>query len=537
MNKTVFTSLSCILMINLNINAGDPVTSKGVDFFDAGMYQAARRYFKAQDPSGETYYYLGEIAYAEGKTDSASFYYDQGLASDMPYHLCYVSKGKLMLKLNVKEAEATMQKAFTDKASKKDPVIYTAIGNAYAANKMYDKAKEYFKQAHSFDQNYAMAYVREGEMFMAEEKINDAANRFNMAAYVDKKNKLSRLKLAEIYTHVNTEQALITINELLAIDNDYAPAYKQLGELHYAKGQVEKAGEAYARYLSFGNGTTAEYVRYASILFLSKDYLGSLAEVEKILSMEPENAVAKRLLGYNLFEIEEYEQALAALTSFMEDPKSNRIASDYKYYARSLRKNKQDSLSIDYYTKALEIDKTNISEILKEVAQVYESMKNYAMAGLYYEQYIENTPDAVAIDYFNCGRSFYYAAGHIELAADVDSVEQMRLFEKADQKFAIVAERIPAGYLGNFWRGRVQSQLDPEATQGLAKPYYEQALAILETNPSKYPGELLECYKYLGYYYLVQEDDEKSISYWKKVVEISPNDSMANEAIKGLTKK
>ncbi len=537
MNNKIFVSLGCILMITLNIKAGDPVTSKGVDFFEAGMYQSAQRYFKTQAASGESNYYLGEIAYAKGKADSASFYYDQGLATDQPYTLCYVGKGKLMLKSNVKEAEATMQKAFTDRASKKDPVIYTAIGKAYAANKMFDKAKEYFEQARGFDKNYAGSYIAEGDILMAEEKVSDAANKYDMAAYVDKKNKPSRLKLAGIYAHVNPDQAMTTINELLAIDNTYAPAYKQLGELYYAKSQMEKAGEAYAQYLSLGSGNAADYARYASILFFNKDYRGSLAEVEKVLAKDPENSVMKRLLAYNLFEIEEHERALTAMTSFMNDSKSNHIATDYRYYARILRKNKQDSLSIDYYTKALEVDQANKSDILKEMAQAYESMKKYAMAGLYYEQYIESTTDAGSTDYFYCGRCFYYAGGRMEIKADVDSIERIRMFQKADQNFTTVAERTPSSYLGNFWRARVQSSLDPETTQGLAKPYYEQALTILETNPSKYTSELQECYKYLGYYYYLQDDKETSISYWNKVLAIAPDDPVATEALKGLSKK
>ena len=542
MNKSFITSLGCTLMISFHLHAGDPALAKAIDLFEAGMYPAAQRYFKTQTASGEAYYYLGEIAFIEGKADSASFYYDKGLATDPPFMLCYVGKGKLMLKSNVKEAEATMQKAFTDKASKKDPAIYTAIGNAYAANKMNDKAKDFFKQASGIDRNYAGSYIAEGNMLMAEEKVNDASNKYDMAAFQDKKNKLSRLKLAEIYFHVNPDQALTTLNELMAIDPNYAPAYRLLGELYYANGQagkvgeMEKAGEAYSKFLSFGYGTPADYSRYATILFFNKDYKGSLAEVRKALSKNPDNLIMKRLLGYNLFEIEEHESALDAMTAFMNDPKSTHIPTDFRYFARILRKNKQDSMSIDYYSKALELDQANKSDILKEMAQAYESMKKYAMAGLFYEQYIESIKDdAVATDYFTCGKAFYNAGQRIKLIAAVDSIEQIRLFQKADEKFAIVAERISTSHLGNFWRARVQTNLDPESTQGLAKPYYEQAMAILEINPSKYPNDLFECYKYLGYYYYVQENKETSLSYLSKAQAISPNDPQVNELYKYLT--
>ncbi len=535
MNKKIFASLGCFLMIFMNTKAGTP--SKGTELFEAGMYAEARRYFKAQVPSGESNYYLGEIAYAGGKTDSASMYYDRGLATDPPFVLCYVGKSKLMLKTDVKEAEATMQKAFIDRTSKKDPAIYTAIGNAYVANKMYAKAKEYFNQAHDLDKEYAGAYIAEGDMLMAEKNVSEAAGKYDMAAFVDKSNKTSRLRLAEIYANVNPEQAEITVNELIAMDNTYAPAYKQLGELYYAKGQAGKAAEAYARYMSLGEADPADHARYASILFFNKDYKNSLDEVEKVLVKDPDNSVMKRLLGYNLFELEEHERALVAMSLFMNDPKSRHIATDYKYYARILNKNNRDSLAVEYYNKALEADPADKSVILKEAAQACESMKKYVMAGMFYEKYIESVAEPGSTDYFYCGRDYYYAGGQMEIKADVDSLERIRLFQKADQNFAKVAELSPSSYLGNFWRARVQASLDPETTQGLAKPYYEQALTILETNPSKYSDELQECYKYLGYYYYQQNDKEASISYWKKVLEIAPDDKVATEALKGLTKK
>ncbi len=535
MNKIFFTASICIMMIGATIRAGEP--TKGTDLFEAGMYRAAQRYFKAQPPTGETYYYLGEIAFAEQKPDSALFYYDRGLSVEPPFALCYVGKSKLQLQSDVKGAEVLMQKAFTDRASKKDPAIYTAIGKAYAANKMYGKAKEYFEQARGMDKNYVGSYIAEGDMLMSENKVSDGANKYDMAAYIDKNNKPARLKLAGIYANVNPEQAEILLNDLIAKDNSYAPAYKQLGELYYAKGSMNKAGEAYARYISFGDADMADHARYASILFFNKDYKNSLAEAEKVLAKDPGNSVMKRLAGYNLFELEEHKRAMDVMADFVGDPKNNHIASDYKYYARILRKNDRDSLAIDYYAKALETDASGKSEIYKEMAQAYESMKKNAQAALFYEQYIENTPDASTTDYFYCGRNYYYAGGRIELKESVDSVEQVRLFTKADQYFEPVSERNTSSYLGNFWRARVQASLDPETEKGLAKPYYEKALTILEANPAKYSGELEECYKYLGYYYYQQKDNETSISYWNKVLALSPNDPVATEALKGLTKK
>ena len=47
----------------------------------------------------------------------------------------------------------------------------------------------------------------------------------------------------------------------------------------------------------------------------------------------------------------------------------------------------------------------------------------------------------------------------------------------ADSVFHAIVEAAPDSYLGNFWRARANSALDPETTQGLAKPFYEEVAA------------------------------------------------------------
>lgn len=58
-----------------------------------------------------------------------------------------------------------------------------------------------------------------------------------------------------------------------------------------------------------------------------------------------------------------------------------------------------------------------------------------------------------------------------------------------------------------MWRARTNSAMDPETTEGLAKPYYEKvAEMLLAKNEPRYNSALIECYSYLGYYYLLKSD-------------------------------
>ena len=135
--------------------------------------------------------------------------------------------------------------------------------------------------------------------------------------------------------------------------------------------------------------------------------------------------------------------------------------------------------------------------------------------------------DSEAADFYQLGKYYYTAAAK-------DSVLAKEYLLKADSLFAIVKERVPDSHLGHLWQARTKSQLDPETEQGLAKPYYEACIPILEKNKEKYSTELTECYRYLGYYYYLKQDMDSSRIYWNKILSINPSNPTALEALKNI---
>ena len=58
--------------------------------------------------------------------------------------------------------------------------------------------------------------------------------------------------------------------------------------------------------------------------------------------------------------------------------------------------------------------------------------------------------------------------------------ERKQALASADSVFQAIAVAAPDSYLGNFWRARANSALDPETTLGLAKPFYEEVATLLK---------------------------------------------------------
>ncbi|MCK7525612.1 MAG: hypothetical protein MZV64_52415 [Ignavibacteriales bacterium] len=80
----------------------------------------------------------------------------------------------------------------------------------------------------------------------------------------------------------------------------------------------------------------------------------------------------------------------------------------------------------------------------------------------------------------------------------------------------------------------MKANFDPESENGLAKPFYEKFIELAKRDQEKFKKELIESYSYLGYYYYLQQDNQKSKAVWQEVLLIEPDNKQATEVIKQL---
>ena len=104
----------------------------------------------------------------------------------------------------------------------------------------------------------------------------------------------------------------------------------------------------------------------------------------------------------------------------------------------------------------------------------------------------------------------------------------------ADTSFAMLVLAKPDLAVGYQWRATVNASMDPTSEKGLAKPFYEKLLTLIESDTAKYKKEIVEAYSYLGYYYYLQNDIPTAKSYFQKVLVLDPENPQAKEAVKKL---
>jgi lipopolysaccharide biosynthesis regulator YciM len=512
---------------------------------------------KASDPI--VFFTLGKIYQIENSLDSANIYFEKIVTgySGSPLSLL----GQTIIDFNnKKETEnSNFSKAEKSATSSKDLYALTQIAIArYITGDTVNWEKS-LEMANNIDRKYVKAYIIAGDILTAiaesagiSEDYGKISGRYEQALYYAPTNVEAKTKLSNIYLIArNFSGAELALTEVLTIDSSYIPALKAMGELEYMIGKYSQASYYFGKYMAVAEYTQKDISKYINILYFNKEYAKSHDLISQNLVNDPDNPVLLRLKGYTSYELKKYKVGLEAMTKFFllrSNISSDKIIfTDYEYYGKLLSRNGEDSLAVQSLNKALAMDSTKVY-LYEDVAKSYEKLKKYNQAISSYDKLIANSKNVSPGIYFNKGLALNFLASDTMISQDSLKVKNYIL--EADTAFGNVCNLSPNSHLGFLYRARMQSKLDPESVAGLAKPYYENALTIIESkNDSiKYKNEILEIYRYLGYYYYLQYQSENeskntlmaashkksSIQYWQMILAFEPKDKIALQALKAF---
>jgi len=529
---------------------------KGIDFYRGNMLETAKIYFNEQLPNlsgrdlAEAYYFLGNICFDQQKQNLAVDYYNKSVEADPEYPFGYVGQGAMALyNKNLKEADDLFSKA--SKMDKKNSDIRVDAALAYAKNKLYEKTEDEINKARKINKNNPRIYVAEGDILLMQDpaKAGTAAAKYDNAIYFDSNCKEAYIKGSRVYRTINIDVALEKTTTVLSLDSNYIPAYLELGETYYVNGLYTKSAEAYKRYME-APGVPEEYQdKYASALFVAKDFQGVLNQAKQTLAKNPNNIHMNRLKMFTEYELKDYTAALASAKAFFNTAKAKDIAwQDYRYYAMILKENKQPEAAIEALNSAVKTV-TDQPELYKELASAYADKEDYKNAIPNYQRYFETSKEYSLSDILSYGQAHYYFSRNLPETAQYDA-ERKANIEKADSLFSEITIKAPQLFQGYWWKARVQAALDPDSKLGLAKPLYEKTLEAMNASGNSPKGIQVEIFNYLAFYYYVRYEEayskkntseanlnkNLSIENWEKVLELQPENASAADALRILKK-
>lgn len=490
---------------------------------------------------GENYFYYGENLFKQEildssfkaiDLDSCRMMYEMGIKKNPSSPFCYIGLGKVYW-YEGKDDDAKKQfynavqiispanktASFT-KEQKAN--VYMSIAECYihAPKKDITEALNLLNKAMKENDKSPDLYLLFGDATMEQSQgdASQAIGHYKKAYELDKTTCRALLRKGQLYNRArNLPEAVRTYDEAIAVNPDFAPAYREKAEAYYRGGQFETAIDNYKKYLALNSGSLSAKVRYASFLFLNKKYSEAVTEIQSIQKTNSEIVFLHRLLAYSAFETNQCDIADSAIERFFRlAPEKKVLSSDYEYYGKILSKcRKNDSLATEQLKLALKKDPSKVS-LWSELGGSYLKDKKYPEAIEAYKNKMQDGKSNDANDYYNLGRAYYYSKDYV----------------LADSAFVNITRMHPDLSTGYLWRARANAGLDPDSKKGQAKPHYELLISkIKPEDEQKNSRSLIEAHEYLGYYFMLQKDYNNAKCHFEKLKTMDPSNIKSKKAL------
>ena len=501
---------------------------------------------------GENYFYYGENFFKNEDLDNANIQYQKGSEVNATNPLNYVGLGKVLwYKGKDADAKAMFFKAATLGANKNAEVMRkTAESYIYAPNKNLDEAIKILNEAIKLDPKNSANYILLGDAQLEKNPTDGSApiKSYQKASELNPKSTLGILREGKLYQRGrNYQLALDFYNKAIGIDANFAPAHREIAEIYMMAGKPAKAIESWKKYLDLNPSNDAKY-RYMTALFNNKQYTEAITIGEELIKVGYSNLFIHRLLGWaygemgNKNDTTAYSKGLRSLNQFFDLTKDKAnfkyLVNDYKYKGMLMSKTGKDSLGTLEIEKGITIDPVVNCELWADIARIWYKSKNYNKSIAAWEKRTSCTKAMGGQENFDFGKAYYFAGGakQREAAAIKDAklrpakeAEAIPFFVKADSCFSKLTQSNPTYPAGFYWKGKVETYLDPTNEKWLAKPDFEKALQLVkpEDKGTTYKLNTIEALEYMGYYFVTLKDKEKSDAIFNELKIIDPSNEKA----------
>jgi tetratricopeptide (TPR) repeat protein len=554
MNK--FKIFSLALIASASVAKAQDI-SQAKKAIDAEQFEKAKSLLKsiikAKPSDGEANFVLGNIYLNQAIVDSAKIYYLNGLEAADKKNLNYIGLGQLDLdSKNTASAQANFGLATKD-IKRKDVNEFIYIGRAYmnSTNPDYTNAIASLKRALAIEPQNATALLAIGDAYYGANNQNDAYKAYRDAFTADPTLLRAKMQLGVLLKGAKSyDEAIKSFNEVIAIDANYGPVYRELAETYYKwarnkpstrQTNYQKAIQNYEKYLSLTDYSMNSRMRHADFLILVEDYKALEKEANKMIELDKVNPRIYRYLGYSAYENGNYDVAIKSLEDYMKVPSNKVIAKDNLYLGFAKIKKGTDAAGVvdpaafeaglAEIKKAVAVEPLAVED-LGDFGKELFGKKQYNQAAAIYELSTTNTEQKNYLnDNVYYGISLYYANANKEKTA-MDAAA----LTKADAAFDRVLVASPTYDEAYLYKGRINNLLEKDDL--IIKNYQEYitrttAKGAEELAKPATVKKVVESYNSIGAAY-ANTDKAKAIEYFNKSLTLDPTNAYATQSVKAL---
>ncbi len=420
------------------------------------------------------------------------------------------------------------------KKNKKKADVVVGIARAFYEVKDTANAHQYAELASKLKS--PAAYVLLGDLYALGEDGGSAARMYEQAIYFGREaggqiDEAPYYKYATVYRKVSLTSSIQKLDELANDRPDLAAS----GRINLLKGRVydlankvEDAAKTYAQ-VPLQIMEDRDVVSASRANYLLGDYQKSQEIIDHGLKTAPRKFIYNQLGMFNYTMMKDYDKALVYADRMLNQSDSVKMNPEiYGVYAKALNGAKKYEEAIEVYKKTLELEfdsQDKKAGVIKDLADAYKGIDDYENAVFYYDQFLKTVSHASLSDYADLGRLYLQYADKLEGDA------KMEKLKKADEIYAELAvKNADAKEYSLFWRGRVNTMMDPESAEGKAKPFYEELASIIAPKAEKDKADaarLVESCRYLINYYLnVASDTPKAKEYATMLLSVDPENEI-----------
>ncbi len=549
MKKTTITFLVSALLIISGLQA--QTVQDGKNHLFAQRYNSAVSTFEkmlATNPNNiEAIYWLGQT-YLESEEIMAARIattrqlYEKAMQSTNSAPLVIVGMGHLDLLANkASDARQKFETALTMTRTKKGDNldIVNAVGRAnteaksgdfnYAIEKLQAAADKGEKNAETLvllGNAYRKARPGEGggEAFRSYKKALDINPNFSLA----------NLRLAKLFeSQKNWELVLQYLNEATAKDPKFTAAYYELFYYYFYRLDYPSAEAQLQKYIEskLPEKDVQDEFLYSQLCWARKDHNCATTKAESVVAALGSKTKPKvyRLLADAYFQKGDYANAKRYSDEFFakKNP-DDYISYDHKLRADILSKTggTTDEIFTNYLQGAvLDTVLTSKIDFLKQGAEFLKSRADSLSRireGDLRLEIVKLKGDKVGQrDFFDAGFAYY----------------QGKNYEKADSIFDVFTDRYPDEVYGPMMQYNIHRALDSTMEKGMAVPWAEKYLALLEKDTAKNKKTIIGVASYLASYHAnIAKDKEKALEYLRKMLVLDPTNEIIKNNISVLEK-
>lgn len=551
-----------------------------------------------KSPSSKVYFRLGENTLLNFFTDTisnslkvvaaeAKQQFEKGIASNASDPLNYVGLAKVAAYLGDNQGAAEMRqkaKSFLlpyKKVTKiPNPQEYAfTLAKLAESYIVFDKvdttaALPLVREAVTIDPKNSTIYIITGDIYLLVNDGSKAIKNYGYAQDQDLKSPIANMKIGYIYYKGRNLMAAIPYYEqAIALDKNYAPGYRELGQLYSLAGRFADSKKYFETYLQLTNQNIPAKIRYVNALFYSKNYADVIKNVQDIFAVDQSRTYLNRIAGYSSYEQGEYANALKYMNELFEKLPADRILKkDYVYLARIILKKNQN------YPKALaELDKANA-----ELTKLKE--KNEALKGPKEKERVSEEPLTAKVAELQAAvdvqakeiekgfdayeKAITFADEDVNLiqekanmqnaykfyneAADTwtrliskgkDSEDNLlrigrayyqgKNYDKAEALFDQMIAKYPNAITAYSWAANNAAAKDPDSKTGIARDKFVALIGKAASDSVKYANEIFDALRFLGYNALQADKNDLAKAYYNRMLNLAPDNKEFQ--IKALT--